>query len=171
MTTRFPIGISACLLGQQVRYDGGHELQAELVADLGPQVEWVPFCPEEGAGFGTPREPMHLECDGDRLRLWTNETREERTAALEKYAREEIARLAERGIAACILKTRSPSCGVHDTVITDVGAERGAGLFARMLIAAMPGLPIVDEEELRSPDARRDLLRRAAGHERRPQRS
>lgn len=165
------IAISACLLGERVRYDGGHKMQTELVADLGPRVEWLPICPEEGAGFGTPREPMHLERDGAKLRLWTNETHEERTAALETYARAEVARLAERRIAACILKARSPSCGVRDTVIRDTlssnsggDTERGAGLFARMLIAAMPGLPVVDEEELQDAAARAELRRRAAAH-------
>lgn len=156
MASKPRVAISACLLGEAVRYDGRQKGAPELVEALGPLVEWVPVCPEVGAGLGTPREPMHLERSSGELLVLTNETRRNHTAALGIFTSAEIIRLEGLSICGFIAKSRSPSCGLHDVPVT-VGGEvqvRGAGYFAGRLAGAKPRLPIADELELAEPAAR-----------------
>lgn len=155
------VGISACLLGHRVRYDGGHKRQELIIDRLGSQVEWVPVCPEEGAGFGTPREPIHLEQTPVGLRLLGNDTGTDRTDAMAAYAAAQIERLRAAGIAGFIFKARSPSCALDDAPQqTADGVVSGAGMFAKTLRAAMPNLPTADEEELRSIDGLNSFMAR-----------
>jgi len=86
MTSRVRVGISACLLGERVRFDGGHKRDAFLNDIVGPHVEWVPVCPEIEAGFGTPREAMHLARSGTGLRLVTVKGGEDVTEQLERVS-------------------------------------------------------------------------------------
>ena len=148
------VAVSACLLGHAVRYDGGHKHAGSLLAQLDPFVSWVPICPEVGAGFGTPREPVHLERRHGRLRVLGNHSGADGTEAMESFARREIQRLRELGIAGCVLKARSPSCGLHDVRHEgETPRADGRGLFAERLTEALPGLPVADEVELREPAA------------------
>jgi uncharacterized protein YbbK (DUF523 family) len=119
------VGVSACLLGERVRYDGRDKRHAWLVDVLGPRVEWVPVCPEVEAGFGTPREPMNLARTRDhRLVLVTStaspgdgsavagEPREDLTAALARTSADRVETLASNGLDGYVLKAGSPSCGL-----------------------------------------------------------
>ena len=151
------VGISRCLLGEDVRYDGTNRLNA-AVAELTTLVEWVPVCPEVEVGMGVPREPIQLvrnpagvRSGVESVRLKGVQSEEDWTDRMDRWAGARAADLAAVGISGFVLKARSPSCGpagvlVHD----DTGAptSTGRGLFAEALAAAMPGLPMIDEAAL-----------------------
>jgi FdhD protein len=150
------VGISACLLGEPVRYDGRHKRDAWLVDVLGPQVEWVSVCPEVEAGFGTPRETMELVHDASgRTALMTTETKRDVTDTLQRYADRRVEELARADLDGYVLKADSPSCGLE-----------GPGLFAAVLTARMPDLPIVDERQLDDGDARQRFADGVRAHHR-----
>jgi len=160
MTARVKIGISACLLGEKVRYDGDDRRDPALIDALGELVEWVPVCPEVEMGLGVPREPLHLEGDAENPRLVTNDTRIDLTAAMNEWAARRTADLREEDLRGFILKNRSPSCGRHDVAILMPAAgpdmepvSVGAGLFAKALMENLPALMIEDEEHLDDPPA------------------
>src|SRR4051812_30370893 len=104
LTTPVRIGISSCLLGEAVRFDGGHKRDPFITDVLGRFVEWVPVCPEVEAGFGTPREPMRLVREADRVRLLTVKTAVDLTARLETYSQRRVARLSSETLCGYILK-------------------------------------------------------------------
>jgi uncharacterized protein YbbK (DUF523 family) len=158
------IGVSACLLGERVRYDGRDKRDAWLVEVLGRRVEWVPVCPEVEAGLGTPREPMNLGRDaGGRLVLVTDRERDDLTRMMSEYSVAKAAELAAANLDGYVLKAGSPSCGRD----VPVGNERGMGLFATALTTQLEGLPIADERELANPDWRESFVDRVYAHFRR----
>jgi uncharacterized protein YbbK (DUF523 family) len=107
------LGISACLLGERVRFDGGHKRDPFLVETLGPFVEWVPVCPEVESGMAAPRESLRLVQTGIEIRLITNKTAQDRTASMRGYARRRLEELAESELAGFVLKKGSPTCGLE----------------------------------------------------------
>src|SRR5512138_2013851 len=107
------IGISSCLLGKKVRYDGGHKLDRYLTDTLGEYFEWVPVCPEVEAGFGTPRETMRLVQADDQVRLVTLKSGSDLTAPMEDYARKKVKELQSAELSGYVLKSDSPSCGME----------------------------------------------------------
>src|SRR5262249_7615074 len=161
------VGISRCLLGEDVRYDGTNKLSA-AVAELTPLVEWIPVCPEVEVGMGVPREPIQLvrhpagvRSGGEAVRLTGVYTEQDWTDRMHRWADARAGDLAASGISGFVLKARSPSCGpdavpVHD----DNGGPTptGRGLFAEAIAAAIPGLPTVDEEALEDPQTRELFL-------------
>ena len=161
------VGISRCLLGEDVRYDGTNRL-SPAVAELTPLVEWVPVCPEVEVGMGVPREPIHLvrHIDGVRagaesVRLKGVHTGEDWTGRMERWERARVADLAAIGISGFVLKARSPSCGPAAVLVHDTGGlpkPTGRGLFAEALAAAIPGLPMIDEEVLEDRRAREQFV-------------
>jgi uncharacterized protein YbbK (DUF523 family) len=153
---RLRVGISACLLGEAVRYDGAHKRDATLLEALGPHVEWVPVCPEVELGLGVPREPIALEVGAQgETRLVARETRRDLTDAMAQYAKGRVVALEVLGIAGYILKARSPSCAPAGVAVAG-GAE--PGMFARVLRARLPRLPVASEEDLASAAARDAFL-------------
>ncbi len=153
--TRIRIGISACLLGQKVRYDGGHKRDAFLVDTFGRWVEWVPVCPEVEAGLGTPREPIHLRKDGAEIRVVGIKSGSDYTGLLRAFSRRRVAELAREDLSGYILKNNSPSCGMERLKVYEghgAPARSGRGVFAQALLDAFPDLPV--EEEGRLSDAR-----------------
>lgn len=156
------IGISACLLGERVRYNGGDKRDIWLVETLGPRVEWIPVCPEVEAGFGTPREPMELVRDPEHgVVLMTTSRRPDLTATLRAFAERRIEALAGLDLDGYVLKAGSPSCAI------DFGGI-GPGLFAGALMRRLPELPVVDEQQLLQPEARQQFVDRVfAGASRR----
>jgi uncharacterized protein YbgA (DUF1722 family)/uncharacterized protein YbbK (DUF523 family) len=149
------IGISACLLGREVRYDGGHKRDRFLTETLGRFVEWVPVCPEVEAGFGTPREAMRLVDNQGRLRLMTVKTEVDLTSRMERFAHRRVEQLEAEDLSGYILKKDSPSCGVERVKVYNqhgVPSRSGRGLFAAALRTRYPHLPV--EEEGRLSDAR-----------------
>jgi uncharacterized protein YbbK (DUF523 family)/uncharacterized protein YbgA (DUF1722 family) len=161
---RLRLGISSCLLGQRVRYDGGERRAPLLTEVVGPRVEWVPVCPEVELGLGTPRPPMVLRRANGGPRLWTPSTGADHTHAMRRWARERVAALREAEIAGYVLKSRSPSCGLRSVPIEDDAGERaatGSGLFAAALCRHLPRLPVAEEHELEEPAVLAQFLRRA----------
>src|SRR5205814_9601216 len=100
------IGISSCLLGDEVRFDGGHKREAFLIDVLGPLVEWVRVCPELEIGLGVPREPLRLERLADDARLMTVETRIDHTDAMRQFAHRRVTELVELGVSGYVLKSK-----------------------------------------------------------------
>ena len=155
---RVKIGISACLLGEEVRFDGGHKRDRFLTDILGPQVEWIAVCPEVEMGLGTPRETMRLVAAGDAgLRMLTTRTGIDHTDGMERWAARRLDELARDQPDLCgyVLKKDSPSCGMERVkVYGAAGAPKrdGRGLFAAALLRRFPSLPV--EEEGRLGDAR-----------------
>ncbi len=148
------MGISACLLGEHVRHDGGHKLAAGLRAALDAHVVWVPVCPEVESGMDTPRETLRLEGHGAgaRPRLIAPGSGTDWTDRMHAWAVARLDMFAADGLHGFVLKARSPSCGLRDAALHAADGRvldpRGRGLFAAALAQRFPGLPIEDEERL-----------------------
>jgi uncharacterized protein YbbK (DUF523 family) len=161
------VGISRCLLGDDVRYDGTNKLST-AVTELTPFVEWVPICPEVEVGMGVPREPIQLLRRGDGVRSGSESVRlkgtqsgEDWTDRMNRWAAARAAELAAAGISGFVLKARSPSCGPAAVLVHESGAPTaptGRGLFAEALTAVIPGLPMIDEEALENRQERERFL-------------
>lgn len=163
------IGISACLLGEKVRYDGGHKRDAYLVETFGRYVEWVPVCPEVEMGLGTPRETLRLVRTGGDTRLVMPKTGADHTEAMRAYASRRIAELAEEDLCGYILKKDSPSCGMERVRVFDahgVPAKSGRGLFAEALLQYSPHLPVEEEGRLTDPRLRENFVERVFAYRR-----
>jgi uncharacterized protein YbbK (DUF523 family) len=160
---RLRVGVSACLLGQEVRWDGGHKRDRAVVDLLGPLVEWIPVCPEVELGLGVPREPIRLEGRAASPRLVAIESRRDLTRPMERLARRRVDELLAQGIAGYVLKSGSPSCGV--SVVPVHGARRpGAGVFARVLMERAPGLPVMEERALHDAARRARFVARMVAY-------
>ncbi len=107
------LGISSCLLGAKVRYDGGHKLDTFLRDILGRYVEFVPVCPEVEAGLGVPREAMHLAGDPARPRLVGIKTGTDFTGTMVDWAHRRMEELAGEGLCGFVFKSGSPSSGME----------------------------------------------------------
>lgn len=163
------IGVSACLLGQNVRFDGGHKRDAFLVETLGPFVEWVVVCPEVEAGFGTPRESMHLLRRGGDVRLVTTRTGIDHTERMRRYAAARVAALRDYDLCGFVLKKNSPSCGVERVKVKGARGgtvANGRGLFASALLHAYPDLPVEEEGRLCDPHLRENFIERVFAYRR-----
>jgi uncharacterized protein YbgA (DUF1722 family)/uncharacterized protein YbbK (DUF523 family) len=163
------IGVSACLLGQEVRFDGGHKRDPFLVNTLGRFAEWLPVCPEEEAGFGTPREAMRLVQENGEVRLLTVRTKRDVTEQLRTAAASRAKALVDRQLDGYILKKDSPSCGLFRVKLyaPDGPATRtGRGLFAEALCAALPFLPVEEEGRLSDPRLRENFIERVFAYRR-----
>ena len=169
------IGISSCLLGEEVRFDGGHKRDRFLTDTLGRFVEWVPVCPEVEAGFGTPREPvrlreaMSLEDGERRLRMVTVKTGVDLTGRMERYARRRVEQLRREDLCGYVLKKDSPSCGPQRVKVYNargVPSRSGQGLFASALRARFPFLPVEDEGRLTDARIRDAFIERVFAYRR-----
>jgi uncharacterized protein YbbK (DUF523 family) len=155
------LGISRCLLGDHVRYDGGHKRDDVLVNALACHVEWVPVCPEVEAGLGVPREPMQLVGSGPNVHLMTVTTKQDRTILLTQFSVRRVCELKALNLSGYIFKARSPSCGIDKVPVYDEKGNPkpiGIGLFAQAFREAFPLIPICDETRLADPMAREQFL-------------
>jgi uncharacterized protein YbbK (DUF523 family)/uncharacterized protein YbgA (DUF1722 family) len=162
-TRALRVGISACLLGERVRYDGGHKRNAFLVEELGKQVEWVAVCPEVELGLGVPRPPIALVRVNGAIRLRVTTTGEDLTDAMRAHVAWRAQSLASLALDGYVLKSKSPSCGLARVPVRDDdGADdrSGRGLFAEALAQAMPHLPLEDEARLARPSVRAHFVER-----------
>jgi len=162
------LGISACLLGQAVRYDGGHKRDPFLAETLGRFVEWVPVCPEVELGLGVPREPIRLEGDPAAPRLVGANSRRDLTRAMTRFARARAAELARLDLVGYVFKKDSPSCGLEGVRVHGGGRprRRGTGLFARALMERLPLLPVEEEGRLRDTALRARFIERVLAYAR-----
>ncbi|HEX4870323.1 MAG TPA: DUF523 and DUF1722 domain-containing protein [Moraxellaceae bacterium] len=151
-----PVGISQCLLGDHVRYDGGHKHSKVCTGVLAKRFAFVPVCPEVGIGMGTPREAIHLvgNLHDDVVRVVGNRTATlDVTAALEQYGRDKAAELGE--LCGYVFMGRSPSCGLGNIKVYHANGNpigrNTRGVFAREFTARHPLLPVEEEGRLRDP--------------------
>lgn len=157
-TPRLRIGISRCLLGENVRHDGGHKRDGFLIEAVGRQVEWVPVCPEVEIGMGTPREPMRLAGDPSAPRLVTINTGVDHTDAMNRFAQQRVREVEALDLSGYIFKADSPSCGIK--------TQDGVGLFARAFMEHFPLMPVEEERRLHDPQAVKSFLERALAYRR-----
>ena len=165
------IGISSCLLGETVRFDGGHKRDNFLVDRLGAHVEWVAVCPEVEIGLGTPRPALRLVqgAGPGEVRLVTPKTGQDHTAAMSDYARERVEALAGCDLSGYVLKRGSPSCGMERVRIygeAGMPTRPGRGLFAAALLERFPDLPVEEEGRLSDPGLRTHFLERVFAYRR-----
>jgi uncharacterized protein YbbK (DUF523 family) len=160
------VGISRCLLGDEVRYDGQHKRSAFAVDVLGPQVEFVAVCPEVELGMPIPREPVRLETGSVGPRMIAPGSGKDWTDEMHAFVSQRVKELAELGLSGFILQHKSPSCGVERVKLFDsTGAYQriSRGLFAAELMRQYPLLPVVEERQLHDPQQRDHFLRRLFG--------
>jgi uncharacterized protein YbgA (DUF1722 family)/uncharacterized protein YbbK (DUF523 family) len=144
MTGRPRVGVSSCLLGDEVRFNGGHKRYRFLTDELGPYVDWVPYCPEVSIGLGTPREPIRLTADG---RLVNRGGTADHTAAMAALP------LPAGGLDGYVFKAKSPSCGIR-------ARHDGRGLYADRVLTAFPLLAVEDEGRLNDAGLREAFCER-----------
>ncbi len=158
---RIPVGISHCLLGERVRYDGGHRHDAFITGTLGRIFTFEPFCPEVGIGLGVPRPPVRLVADGETLRcLGVADPELDVTDRLQHYA--DTQQSHQAGLCGYIFKQRSPSCGVAAVPVWRDGREvpDGTGLYAARVMHHFPALPVTEEGWLGDAQVRENFIER-----------
>ncbi|MBI4765757.1 MAG: DUF523 domain-containing protein [Deltaproteobacteria bacterium] len=163
MGEKIKIGVSRCLLGDKVRYDGGDKQDPFITDILSSYIEWVPVCPEVEYGLGVPREAMHLEGNPADPRLITIHTKIDHTDRMKVWVRNRCINLEKENLCGFIFKSGSPSCGMEGVeVYGDEGESlgTGAGLFAQEFKACFPFLPVEDEERLHDPLVREIFMDR-----------
>ncbi|HVN97045.1 MAG TPA: DUF523 and DUF1722 domain-containing protein [Syntrophorhabdaceae bacterium] len=163
MMQKIRIGVSACLLGTRVRYDGGQKRDHYITDTLGRYFEFVPVCPEVECGLPVPREPMHLVGVPEDPRLITIHTGIDHTEKMKKWAIDRLTQLSERGLDGFIFKSRSPSSGMQGVEVSDekgVKTRRGSGIFARAFMDRFPLVPVIDDVMLNDPALRENYLER-----------
>jgi uncharacterized protein YbgA (DUF1722 family)/uncharacterized protein YbbK (DUF523 family) len=163
------IGISSCLLGEQVRFDGGHKHDRFLTNTLGQYFEWVPVCPEVELGLGVPRETIRLvQIDGG-VGLVMQKSGRDLTEEMRDYARARVRQLAKEDLGGYILKSDSPSCGMLRVRVyapSGMPTRNGTGSFARELLEYYPDLPIEEEGRLCDPHLRENWIERVFAYRR-----
>ena len=155
MEERIRMGVSACLLGQQVRYDGGHQHDRYITDILGEYLEFVPVCPEVEAGFPIPRETFRLVGDPENPRLVTSRSNVDHTERMVVWAEKRVRELEKENLCGFIFKSDSPNSGLSRVKVYNpkgMAEKKGVGLFARAFTRHFPLLPV--EEEGRLNDAK-----------------
>ena len=157
------IGVSACLLGQNVRYDGGHQRDRYITDTLGRWFEWVPICPEVEYGLPIPREAMRLVGDPETPRLITIRTRFDHTDGMLSWADKRLEALAAEDLCGFIFKSRSPSSGMAAVKVypeTGMAVKKGVGIFAGAFMRRFPLLPVEEDGRLNDPALRENFIER-----------
>jgi uncharacterized protein YbbK (DUF523 family) len=157
------IGVSSCLLGHKVRYDGGHALDDFITSTLGQYVEFVPVCPESECGLGIPRPAMHLKNDVENPRLIVIKSGQDYTDRMILWAKKRLEQLSNKNLAGFIFKKNSPSCGMlHVKVFGAEGKpiKKGRGIFAAMFVKRFPLIPVEEEGRLNDPLLRENFIER-----------
>jgi uncharacterized protein YbgA (DUF1722 family)/uncharacterized protein YbbK (DUF523 family) len=160
---KIKLGISTCLLGEKVRFDGGHKWDRFLTDTLGQYVDYVPVCPEVECGFGIPREPFRLVGDPKNPRLLTSRTNQDHTERMTQWAKKRVVELEGENLCGYICKSGSPSSGMERVKVYDrnnVPAKIGVGIFARVFMEHFPLLPVEDEGRLNDPKLRENFIER-----------
>ena len=169
---RIPVGISSCLLGEPVRYDGAHKRDSNITGRLTDLFDYHPICPEVGIGMGVPREPIQLVrvngSDGEIRVRQVSDPAVDVTEQLHDFAAQTANHL--QLICGYIFKARSPSCGIADVNIYNeqgrLNETPGSGAFAAEIIKAMPNLPVINEEQLQDAAACDDFIERTLAYAR-----
>lgn len=156
------IGVSRCLLGDAVRYDGQSKANQIILEQLAPLFEFVPVCPEVEAGLAVPRTPVQLTGSIESPRLiGRDDVSIDVTAIMHRYCESKPAELAQ--LTGFIFKSRSPSCGLDSTPVFIDGrcvSENSRGVFARRLCTVYPDLPVIEDSDLDDPALLQNFIRR-----------
>ena len=163
MIKKIRLGISSCLLGEQVRYDGSHKLDHYLTDTLGQFVDWVPMCPEVEYGLPIPREAMRLVGNSLSPRLITRNSGVDHTEGMLKWAKKKLRELENEDFCGFIFKSKSPSSGLKGVkVYTESGmpSTRGSGIFGGAFTRKFPLIPVEDDGRLHDPDLRENFIER-----------
>jgi uncharacterized protein YbgA (DUF1722 family)/uncharacterized protein YbbK (DUF523 family) len=156
------LGVSSCLLGEKVRYDGGHQFNHYVSDVLGEYAEFVPVCPEVEVGLPTPRDTLRLvKNDEGQVRLVFPRSGEDITERMESWARERVKHLAEKNLDGFVFKSKSPSSGMERVKLYDkngVPRKTGVGVFARIFMETFPLLPVEEEGRLNDPRLRENFI-------------
>lgn len=161
MTPPIAIGVSACLLGERVRYDGGHKHDRYITDTLGAHFRLVPVCPEVGCGLPIPREAMRLEGGPAAPRLMTCHTRVDRTGQLLAFCSAKIRELESMDLGGFIFKERSPSCGLTAVPLYGGNSEMfTVGLLANEVARCFPSMPLEEAERLNDQHIRENFIAR-----------
>ncbi|MBN1545954.1 MAG: DUF523 and DUF1722 domain-containing protein [Syntrophaceae bacterium] len=160
---KLKLGISTCLLGFPVRYDGGHKLNHYLKDILGRYVEFVPVCPEVECGFGVPREPIRLVGEIKKPRLITVHSKKDLTDQMSLWAAKRVKELEAEGLCGFVFKSESPSSGMERVKVYNdkgVAEKKGVGMFARAFMTHFPNLPVEEEGRLNDAILRENFIER-----------
>jgi uncharacterized protein YbgA (DUF1722 family)/uncharacterized protein YbbK (DUF523 family) len=163
MENSIRIGLSTCLLGENVRFDGGHKRDRFVTDTLGQFLEFVPVCPEMECGLGVPRESMRLEGDPESPRLVTNRTKIDHTERMITWARKRVKELEKEDLCGFIFKSRSPSSGMERVRVYNekgVPENKGVGMFARIFMEHFPLLPVEEDGRLHDIKLRENFIER-----------
>lgn len=163
------VGISSCLLGERVRFDGQHKKNDFLIRLLGPHIDWVPVCPEVESGMSIPREPIRLVREGHTVRVVGTKSETDYTDKLERYSQKKMKALNKYNLSAYILKRGSPSCGMERVKCYEksgVASTQAEGVFAKFLRQANPNLPIEEEGRLNDDRIRENFIERIFAYHR-----
>ena len=171
------IGVSSCLLGEEVRFDGGHKLNHFLTDTLAEYVQFVEVCPEVGIGLGIPRESLRLVQIGTGTgepgdtgpHMIGNKSKTDHTEAMNRWSEEKVQALQKLDLSGYVLKSKSPSCGMERVTVYREGGgggRDGVGLFAAVLLKRMPLLPVEEEGRLHDPKLRENFIERMFAYRR-----
>lgn len=163
------IGVSACLLGERVRWDGGHKRDRFVSDELGAFVEFVRVCPEQESGLPVPRPTLRLVGDPEEPRLVFGESGEDYSATMLAHARAKVRELEAAGLCGFVLKSESPSCGMERVRVYNTSGmpqKKGVGLFARELMRRLPLLPVEEEGRLNDAKLRETFVERVFAYRR-----
>ena len=157
------LGVSTCLMGESVRYDGGHKRDRFLLNTLGEFVDYVSVCPEVEIGLPVPREAMHLQGDPEDPRLVTIKTGKDYTDRMQTWARERLEGLAQENLHGFVFKSKSPSSGLYRVRVYDdhgMPSRIGTGIFPREVMRRFPLLPLEEEGRLHDMGLRENFIER-----------
>jgi uncharacterized protein YbgA (DUF1722 family)/uncharacterized protein YbbK (DUF523 family) len=163
MEATIKLGISSCLLGESVRWNGTHKLDRFLTDTLGKFVKYVPVCPEVECGFDVPREPLRQVGDPDSPRLITSRTKIDYTDRMTRWARKRVIELEKEDLCGFIFKSRSPSSGMERVKVYNengIPVKKGVGMFARAFMAHFPLIPVEEDGRLHDPKLRENFIER-----------
>ena len=159
---KLKLGVSSCLLGESVRYNGEHKRDSTVIDLLGQQFEAVPVCPEVELGMGVPREPVRLMAnDASSERMVGSESGKDWTQAMVDFNSIKLEALRQQNLSGFIFKSRSPSCGPGNVPLHHEQEKSSTvGLFAHALMQYFPSLPVIDEEALQDEIVWQDFVAR-----------
>ena len=163
-TRPIKIGVSSCIIGEEVRWNGGHARQRWLTDVFWDFVDYVPVCPEVEVGMGVPRPTVRLERHGSGIRMIDPKNEVDWTAAMNRLSRSRASEMESHDLCGFVLKKNSPTCGLERVKVVHEGgggaSKDGQGLFASALVHRFPHLPIEEEGRLNDPQIRENFVER-----------
>jgi uncharacterized protein YbgA (DUF1722 family)/uncharacterized protein YbbK (DUF523 family) len=167
---RLRLGVSSCLLGEKVRFNGDHKRDRFVTDVLNRYIEWVPMCPEFEMGLGAPRESMRLVGNPDDPRLIAPASGTDHTAGMRRWVQARLRGLAKQGLHGFIVKKDSPTCGMARVRVWHEGGggneRKGVGMFTAALMDRLDLLPVEEEGRLHDPRLRENFIERIFAYHR-----